>query len=69
MNELKEKLSALPICFGRNVISELLPGLISPKSLANLAWRGVGGPPFYKMGRKVYYEKSSFIEWLINRTR
>ena len=68
MTDLKDKLSALPICFGRSVLDEILPGVVSSKSLANLAWRGVG-PPFYKMGRKVYYEKSSFIEWLINRTR
>jgi hypothetical protein len=66
MIDLKERLAELPPVFGRKSLSFLLPGVISPKSLANAAWRG-DGPPFYKLGRLVVYERTSFVSWLVER--
>lgn len=68
MIDLKEKLAALPEIFSRSMVETLMPGVISSKTLANLQWRGAG-PPYHKLGRKVIYEKSAFLDWLINRIR
>ena len=51
MIELREKLSALPVVFGRSVIEKLMPGVISSKTLANLQWLGKG-PAYFKRGAK-----------------
>jgi DNA-binding transcriptional MerR regulator len=33
-------------------------------------WRTLGhGPPVTKIGRRVYYRKSSVIDWLVSRER
>ena len=56
----------LPQAFGRSAIEKLLPGIISSKTLANLDSAGLG-PPSYKCGRKVIYEKGAFLEWLNKR--
>lgn len=52
-----------PPMFGRTSVPRLFPGIISEKTLANLACRGEG-PPFLKMARRVIYERESFIQWL-----
>ena len=66
---LIEKLKqSLPQVFGRTAIEELMPGLINPKTLANLSSIGQG-PQTFKQGRKVFYERDSFLEWLEKRIR
>jgi len=67
MSEIADKLSALPVVFGRSVVEKLMPGVISSKTLANLQWLGKG-PKYFKIGRKVYYERDSFINWFVNHT-
>jgi hypothetical protein len=47
------------------MIEKLMPGVISSKTLANLHSLGVG-PASFKMGRKVFYERDAFVEWLLN---
>ena len=56
----------LPLAFGRTEIEKLIPGVISSKSLANLSSLGEG-PPSYRHGRKVFYERQAFLEWLSSR--
>jgi hypothetical protein len=68
MIDLKDKLNELPPIFGRKAIEKLMPGIISSKTLSNL--HSVGkGPEFYKVGRRAYYERDSFIEWLLASSR
>ena len=68
-NDLIEQLRAdLPIVFARKEIERLLPGLISSKTLANLSSQGAG-PPSYRHGRTVIYEREAFLDWLSKRVR
>ena len=68
-NDLIEQLRAdLPIVFARKEIERLLPGVISSKTLANLSSQGIG-PPSYRHGRTVIYEREAFLNWLSKRVR
>jgi hypothetical protein len=51
--------------FGRKAVPDLLPGIISPKTLANLDSLGKG-PRSIKAGRAVLYTRETFIPWLLN---
>lgn len=63
---LHEKiLKALPPLFGRAAVGNLLPGIINPKTLANLSSLGLG-PPKIKTRAKIIYERDSFVPWLCN---
>ena len=57
-------LKNLPVAFGRPAINRLLPGIIDAKTLANHDSAGTG-PPHFKRGRRVFYERDSFLEWLL----
>jgi len=58
----------LPPVFGRPAIDKLLPGVITQKTLANLAALGEG--PEYKMvRRRCVYDRDVFLEWLEGQTR
>jgi hypothetical protein len=63
IEKLKEE---LPIVFARKEIERLLPGVVSSKTLANLSSQGTG-PPSYRHGRTVIYNRDSFLEWLRKR--
>ena len=52
----------LPAVFGRTAIEKLIPGTYTEKTLANMATKGIG-PPCFKQGRKVMYERESFMDW------
>lgn len=65
-NIIEQLEAKLPAAFGRSAIENLLPGIISSKTLANLDSAGTG-PPYYKLGRKVFYEKESFLKWFMQR--
>ena len=68
-NDLIEQLRAdLPIVFARKEIERLLPGVISSKTLANYSSQGIG-PPSYRHGRTVIYEREAFLNWLSKRVR
>lgn len=53
----------LPAAFGRSAIPQLLPGIIAPGTLANLASQKKGPPCTFARG-KVLYERDSFLAWL-----
>ena len=53
----------LPAAFGRSAIPQLVPGIISPGTLANLASQKQGPPCTFARG-KVLYERDSFLAWL-----
>lgn len=55
--------TTLPPAFSRKAIATLLPGVISDKTLSNLAAIGAG-PPMQHIGRKVCYDRESFLIWL-----
>lgn len=57
---------SLPAVFGRSSIDQLFPGIIKSKTQANIDSAG-NGPPSYKHGRNVFYEKDSYLEWLSKR--
>ena len=54
---------SLPAVFGRSAIPMLMPGVISPGTLANLASQKKGPPCTVARG-KVLYERESFLAWL-----
>jgi hypothetical protein len=59
----------LPEVFGRSAVNDLMPGIITAKTLANLEYKKKG-PPQLKIGfKKVVYEKQSFLKWFSNRMR
>ncbi|WP_285906416.1 hypothetical protein [Pseudodesulfovibrio pelocollis] len=60
---LKEK---LPPLFCRRRVEELTGGLLTVCNLIKLDKEGLG-PQSFKMGRKVGYEKESFLLWLEQR--
>jgi len=57
----------LPPLISRDHVEELLGGIISSKTLANLDSLGEG-PKRMRMGRKVVYRTVDFLEWLSSRT-
>lgn len=68
-HELIEQMRTnLPVAFGRQSIDHLLPGVLTSKTLANMSSKGEG-PPFFRQGRKVMYERDTFLEWLHQRIR
>jgi hypothetical protein len=68
MENLKKILSELPPVFGRQAIEQLLPGIISSKTLANLHSLGLG-PECYKLGRTVLYDREIFVSWLLKKLK
>lgn len=62
----KDLLEALPRVFGRKAVTNLLPGIINARTLANLDWSG-DGPPLFKIGRTVCYRREPFVNWLLSR--
>ena len=60
-----EKISeSLPPIFTRSVAVSNLGGLLGAKTLANIDNKGKGPTSKIRMGKKVLYERDSFIEWL-----
>ena len=62
-NILKSLEKSLPAVFGRSAVSQLMPGVIAPGTLANLDSQHQG-PPCHRARGKVIYEKTSFLAWL-----
>ncbi len=61
-------LKSLPPTFSRTEVGKLFPGIISPKTLANMANKGEG-PRFYKAGRHCIYVTEDFLLWLKSRSK
>ena len=53
----------LPDAFSRSEVKRLMPGVIAPGTLANLASKKLGPPCLCKRGKAIY-EKDSFLDWL-----
>ena len=68
--ELKKHLiNSMPPIFARQQVGELTGGMIDPRTLANLDYKGLG-PVNAKvsMGKtKVGYFREPFIDWFLNR--
>jgi hypothetical protein len=57
----------LPPVFSRQVASEKIGRLVSVKTMANLDALNQGPSVKVKLGKKVGYERASFMEWLKGR--
>jgi hypothetical protein len=57
----------LPPLIARDHVEELLGGVISSKTLANLDSLVIG-PKRIRIGRKVAYMTEDLLEWLASRT-
>ena len=68
MNIKEQLYKQLPNVFGRKAVNDLLPGVISSKTLANLDSLGKG-PEFVKAGRSVLYTRDSFVPWLLEHLK
>lgn len=56
----------LPPIFSRKHVEEMTGKLIRRQTLANLDSKG-DGPPLIRLGKKVGYEKDSFLKWIEKR--
>ena len=62
-----EKLTReLPPLFARAAVPKLLPGIYQYQTLCNFETEGIG-PPSTKIGKKVCYERESFLQWFSER--
>lgn len=52
----------------RSEVTEFSCGLLSPKTLANLAAKGEG-PPCYHVSRYVVYEATELASWLDQKSK
>jgi len=66
MGEVKDILQHLPPLIGRSEVHKFFPGILTPKTLANLASQGLG-PPYFKIGRKIVYRTEDLLDWLQSR--
>ena len=57
----------LPPIISRDHVSDILGGVISAKTLANLDSEGKG-PKRMRIGRKIVYRTDDLLEWLVART-
>jgi hypothetical protein len=65
--DLSDLIPKLPPIISRDHVEEILGGVISSKTLANLDSLGEG-PKRMRMGRKVVYRTVDLLEWLASRT-
>lgn len=59
----------LPPVFTRQVASQAIGGLMSPKTLSNLDALNQGPQVKVHLGNRVGYERDSFLQWLRDRLR
>lgn len=64
---LEELRREMPALISRVDVSKYLGGLLKPGYLAQLYSKGKG-PERIHVGRKVCYERESFLRWLESRT-
>ncbi len=55
---------ALPAVFTREEASRCMGGLFSSKSLSNMDAQGIGPSVKVKIGKKIGYERKSFMCWI-----
>jgi hypothetical protein len=65
--DFSELIPKLPVFIARDHVEELLGGVISSKTLANLDSLGEG-PKRMRVGRKVAYLTVDLLAWLEQRT-
>ncbi len=58
----------LPPIISRDHVSQILGGVISAKTLANLDSEGKGPKKRIRVGRKVAYLTDDFLKWLEKRS-
>ncbi len=67
MNPIIEKIrKTVPTSFERQEVDKLLAGVISRKTLENLAVKGTG-PRYYLLRGRVIYDREEFLTWLSKR--
>lgn len=59
----------LPAVFDRATASKCLGCTLSPKTLSNADAQGNGPKIKMKLGKKIVYERTAFLEWLRSRLR
>jgi hypothetical protein len=67
MNLRDKLMTALPPLFTRETAAKLTGRLLAPGTLANLDCKGEGPGGKVQLGRRIGYERTSFVEWLLSR--
>ena len=57
----------LPPVFTRDVASKGMGGLLTPKTMSNADALGTGPSVRVRLGKKIAYERASFMHWLRQR--
>ena len=65
--DFRNLIPKLPVFIARDHVEEILGGIISSKTLANLDSLGQG-PKRMRVGRKVVYKAEDLLDWLAQRT-
>lgn len=61
--------SELPPVFSRETASKCMGGILTPKAMSNADASGTGPAVRVRIGKKVGYERDSFIRWLKTKFR
>lgn len=56
--------ASLPPVFSRELAAKHLGGILTAKTLNNIDYRGEGPETRVRIGKKVGYEKETFVRWL-----
>ncbi len=69
MKGIENLQKSLPSIFARREVGRLTGGIIQPGTCANLDSLGLGPKNRFFVGRKICYERDSFIAWLLSRVK
>jgi hypothetical protein len=66
---LEELSRTLPAVFARREVPRLLGGIVSVGHLQNMDCEGKGPRNRYLLGRRVFYRREDFLEWMRSNMR
>jgi hypothetical protein len=69
MKGIENLKNTLPAIFARREVGRLTGGIIQPGTMANYDCIGDGISDRFLVGRKICYNRDSFITWLLSRVK
>lgn len=69
MKGIENLKNTLPAIFARREVGRLTGGIIQPGTMANLDSIGQGVSDRFLVGRKICYNRDSFITWLLSKVK
>lgn len=69
MKGIENLKNTLPAIFARREVGRLTGGIIQPGTMENLDSIGQGVSDRFLVGRKICYNRDSFITWLLSKVK